>query len=77
MMSGQIAIDTIKICEKRDKLDRLGDYYEKNLDKKFLRVLKAKRLARDQIFKNEENLKRFLSLWENYRSTEIVMKKLL
>ena len=76
MMSGQIAIETIKTCEKKDKLDKLGTFYERNLDKKFLRVLKAKRIARDQIFHNDENLKRFLSLWENHRSSEIVMKKL-
>lgn len=77
MMSGQIAIETIKTCEKRDKLDKMGSNYEKNLDRKFLRVLKAKRIARDQIFQNDENLKRFLSLWEKYRSSEIIMKKLL
>ena len=77
IMSGQIAIETINTCEKREKLDKLGIYYEKNLDKKFLRVLKAKRLARDKIFQNDENLKKFLSLWENYRSSEIVMRKLL
>ncbi|MFX1312001.1 MAG: NAD(P)/FAD-dependent oxidoreductase [Promethearchaeota archaeon] len=77
MMSGQIAIETIKTCENRDKLDKLGTIYERNLDKKFLRVLKAKRIARDKIFKNDENLKKFLSLWEKYRSSEIVMRKLL
>ena len=77
MMSGQIAIETIKVCENRAKLDKLGMYYEKNLDRKFLRILKAKRKARDQIFQNDENLKRFLSLWEKYRSSEIIMKRLL
>jgi geranylgeranyl reductase family protein len=77
MMSGQIAIETIKTCEKRDKLDKLGTFYEKNLDRKFLRILKAKRIARDQIFQNDGNLKRFLTLWEKYRSSEIVMRKLL
>lgn len=76
MMSGQIAIETIKTCEKRDKLDKLGIYYEKNLDKKFLRVLKAKRIARDQIFQNDENLKKFLSLWEKHRSSYIILNKL-
>ncbi len=77
MMSGQIAIETIKRCENRDKLDKLGMYYEKSLDRKFLLVLKAKRIVRDQIFQNDENLKRFLSLWEKYRSSEITMKRLL
>ncbi|MFX1329221.1 MAG: NAD(P)/FAD-dependent oxidoreductase [Promethearchaeota archaeon] len=77
MMSGKIAIETIIQCEKRDKLDKLGIYYEKNLDKKFLRVLKAKRIARNQIFQSDENLKKFLSLWERYRSSEIILKRLM
>ncbi len=77
MLSGQIAIETIKSCEKRGKLDKLGTIYERALDQKFLRVLKEKRVARDRIFKNDEKLKEFLSLWENYRSSEIVMNKLI
>ena len=77
MMSGEIAIESIKIGEKRDRIDKLGDYYERNLDKKFLRILRAKREARDKIFQNDESLKKFLSLWEKYRSSEIVMRKLI
>lgn len=77
MLSGQFAIESIKTCEKREKLDKLGTYYERALDKNFLRVLKAKRIARDLIFQSDENLKRFLALWESHRSSEIVMKKLL
>ena len=77
MMSGQFAIETIKTCEIKDKLDKLGSVYERNLDKKFLRVLKAKRILRDTIFQSDENLKKFLSLWENHRSSEIAMKKLM
>jgi len=77
MMSGQIAIETIKSCEKRDRLDKLGTTYEKSLDRRFLTVLKAKRILRDKIFINDENLKNFLKLWEKHRASEIVMKKLL
>jgi len=77
MMSGQFAIDSIKTCETKDKLDKLGSVYEQNLDKKFLRVLKVKRILRDKIFQSDENLKKFLSLWENHRSSEIAMKKLM
>ena len=77
MMSGQIAIETIKSCEEKDKLDRLGKIYEKTLDRNFLKVLKAKRIARDKIFQSDENLKKFLKLWENYRSSQIVMGKLM
>ncbi len=77
MMSGQIAIESIKTCEEMDKLDRLGKMYEKYLNRNFLKVLKAKRVARDKIFQNDENLKKFLKLWENYRSSQIVMGKLM
>ncbi len=77
MMSGQIAIETIKSCEKKDRLDKLGTTYEKSLDRRFLKILKAKRIARDKIFKDDESLKKFLKLWEKHRASEIVMKKLL
>ncbi len=77
MMSGQLAIEAIMTCVKRDKLDKLGMVYEKNLDKKFLKILKVKRVARDRIFESDENLKKFLSLWENHRSSEIVSRGLI
>lgn len=77
MMSGQLAIESIKTCEKRDKLEKLGVIYEKNLDKNFLKILKAKRIARDRIYESEENLKKFLKLWETHRSSQIVMRKLI
>lgn len=77
MMSGMFAIEAIIKCEKRDKLDKLGNEYEKLLDKKFLKILKAKRIARDKIFANDENLKKFLSLWEKYRSSQIIARKLM
>jgi len=77
MMSGQIAIQSIKSCENRGKLEKLGNQYERSLDKKFLKVLKAKRIARNKIFQNDAMLKKFLSLWENHRSSEIVMRNLL
>ncbi len=77
MMSGKFAIDTINTCEKKDRLDKLGITYEKTLDRNFLKVLKLKREFRDRIFQNDESLKKFLSLWENHRSSEIVVRKLM
>ncbi len=77
MMSGQIAVETIATCEKKDKIDKMGAIYERNLDKKFLKVLKAKRMARDKIFESDETLKKFLSLWETYRSSQIIMGKMI
>jgi geranylgeranyl reductase family protein len=77
MMSGQIAIESINKGIKKDRLDKLGNFYESALERKFLKVLKAKRVARDKIFQNDENLKKFLSLWEKYRSSQIVMGNML
>ncbi len=77
MMSGKIALETIIACDKRDTLYELSTNYERTLEKKFLKVLKAKRIARDKIFQNDETLKQFLSLWERYRSSEIIRKKLI
>ncbi len=77
MWSGQIAIETIKTCEIKDRLERLGTTYEKSLDRRFLKILKAKRIVRDKIFKDDENLKKFLRLWGKHRASEIVMKKLM
>ncbi len=77
MMSGQIAIDTIKYCENNDKLDKMGSYYERTLTKKFLNVVKLKRAMRNTVYQNDLNLKRFLKLWESFRSSEILAKKLL
>jgi flavin-dependent dehydrogenase len=77
MMSGQIAIESIRSCESKGKLDKLGTTYGRSLDRNFLKILVAKRVARDKIFQSDENLKKFLGLWEKYRSSQIIMKKLL
>lgn len=75
--SGQIAIDTIKVCENKKVPEKLGFHYEKTLEKTFLQVLKEKRATRDRIYQNEEKLKQFLALWEKYRSSEIVRRGLI
>lgn len=77
MMSGQFAIEAINTGEKRDKPDKLGTFYQKRLDRQFLKILKAKREARDRIFQSDDNLKKFLSLWEKYRSSQIIMQKMI
>ncbi len=77
MKSGKIAIESIITCEKKNTLSKLGNIYENSLDKRFLKILKLKRVARDKIYKNDEVLKKFLSLWEKYRSSEIVLRKLI
>ncbi|MFX0120815.1 MAG: geranylgeranyl reductase family protein [Promethearchaeota archaeon] len=77
MSSGQIAIESIKVCENKDLPEKLGFQYLKILEKHFLQVLKAKRQARDRIYQNDETLKQFLALWEKYRSSEIVRRGLI
>ncbi len=77
MMSGKFAVESIKKCENKDKLEKMGMEYEKRLNSKFLTLLRIKREKRDVIFKNDENLKKFLSLWQNHRSSEIIAKKLM
>jgi geranylgeranyl reductase family protein len=77
MMSGQIAIQSLKKCLDREKPQKLGKTYERTLDRKFLKILKAKRVARDRIFQDDETLKKFLSLWEKHRSSEIIMRKMI
>lgn len=77
MSSGQIAIESIKVCENKDTPMKLGLQYENMLEKHFLQILKAKRHARNRIYRNEETLKQFLALWEKYRSSEIVRRELI
>jgi len=77
MMSAEIAIKTIKYCEKKGKEEKMGEIYNKKLDHSFLSILKKKREFRYKIFQNDEKLKSFLELWQKYRSSEIILKNLL
>ncbi|MFW9779443.1 MAG: NAD(P)/FAD-dependent oxidoreductase [Candidatus Heimdallarchaeota archaeon] len=77
MKSGEIAIKSIIECEADGDLSNMGEIYENQLERKFLKSLKAKRAARDRIFKNDETLKRFLGLWEKYSSSELIERGLI
>ncbi|MHA1941242.1 MAG: NAD(P)/FAD-dependent oxidoreductase [Candidatus Hodarchaeales archaeon] len=77
IISGQIAIDVIKQCINTDEEEKIGELYEKALNKSFVQMLRAKRLARDRIYEDDLTLKRFLELWEKYRSSEIVARNLI
>ncbi len=77
IQSGQIAINTIKTCENKDRLDKQGRYFEETLEKAFLQILRKKRLARDKIYQDDQTLRQFLTLWEKYRSSEIIRRDLL
>ncbi len=77
MMSAEIAIQTIKYCEKKGKEEKMGEIYNKKLDRSFLSILKKKSDLRKIIFQSDEKLKSFLDLWQNHRSSEIILKNLL
>jgi len=77
MMSAEIAIKTINYCEKKGKEEKMGEIYDKKLDRSFLSILKQKRELRKRVFQNDENLKSFLELWQKNRSSEIILKNLL
>ncbi|MBA7573851.1 hypothetical protein ES708_15649 [subsurface metagenome] len=77
MMSAEIAIKTIKNCEKKGKEEKMGEIYNKKLDRSFLSILKQKSELRKRVFQNDEKLKSFLELWQNHRSSEIILKNLL
>jgi geranylgeranyl reductase family protein len=77
MMSAEIAIQTINYCEKKGKEEKMEQTYNKKLERSFLTILKQKREFRKQIFQNDEKLKSFLELWQNHRSSEIILKNLL
>ena len=77
MMSAEIAIQTLNYCEKKGKEDKMGEIYIRKLERSFLSILKQKRELRKKIFQSDEKLKSFLELWQNYRSSEIILKNLL
>ena len=59
------------------KSEKMGEIYKKKLDRSFLSILKKKSELRKRIFQNDEKLKLFLNLWQNHRSSEIILKDLL
>ena len=77
MLTGKHAVESIRHGEQKGKLDTLGDIYLRRLNREFLTVFKYKHELRNRIFASEDNLKKFLDLWQTYRSSEIVLKKLM
>jgi geranylgeranyl reductase family protein len=77
MKSGEYAVKAIIECENEGDLTKIGETYEGLLERKFLKSLKAKREARDRIFRNDESLKRFLGLWEKHSSSELIKRGLI
>ena len=77
MLSGKIAAETICMCEKKGRLDQLGDAYQQILNSQFLTLFQEKKKLRGKILENDDNLKRFLSLWQDHRVSEMITKNLL
>jgi flavin-dependent dehydrogenase len=77
LMSGLVAAQTIKTADNKGKLDRLPELYARAVNSKFGAVLKQKGIMRNKIFSSDENLKRFLDLWQTHHSSEILAQKLL
>ncbi|MHA1378044.1 MAG: NAD(P)/FAD-dependent oxidoreductase [Candidatus Helarchaeota archaeon] len=72
--SGKIAGKVIiKALEEEDK-NIISKEYEKKLDRDFLKALKAKKRIQPDVYKTDKNIRRFLELWKNYRSTIIAQK---
>lgn len=74
MMSGQIAIESLKRCDTKGKLNELESYYLKTIERKFLNKLRLKKEWRNRIFTDDYTLKKFLSLWEKNDSIDIIKK---
>ncbi|MFX1450545.1 MAG: NAD(P)/FAD-dependent oxidoreductase [Promethearchaeota archaeon] len=63
----------IKALEEEDK-QIISKLYEKELNKEFLNALKAKKRIQPDVYKSDENIRRFLNLWKDNRSTIIALK---
>lgn len=72
--SGMVAGKIIKKALEEEDLQIISKLYEKKLDLEFLKALKAKKKIQPDVYKSEENIRRFLNLWKENRSTLIAQK---
>ncbi len=71
--SGIIAGQVLKRIVDKNKIENFYELYEKKLSQAFLTALKAKRNIQGDIYGSNENILRFMKLWQNHRSTEIAL----
>ncbi len=71
--SGLIAGQVIKKVIDKNNLDQFNEIYEKKLRQAFLTALIAKRDIQSEVYSSDENILRFMKLWQNHRSTEIAL----
>nr|MDO8079931.1 NAD(P)/FAD-dependent oxidoreductase [Candidatus Freyarchaeota archaeon] len=70
--SGELAAKTIIKVLGEEDLEGLN-HYEEALQGSFLPVLKAKYDIVFDVYKNDENIMRYLELWQKYRASEIAL----
>jgi hypothetical protein len=54
-------------------VDKFKELYESKLSKAFLNVLIAKRNIQQDVYSSDENILRFMKLWQNHHSSEIAL----
>ena len=71
--SGLIAGQVLKKVTDKNNLDKFKELYEKKLRQAFLTALIAKRDIQPEVYGSDENILRFMKLWQNNRSTKIAL----
>ena len=71
--SGRIAGQVLKKVIDKNNLEKFNELYEKKLRQAFLTALIAKREIQPDVYDSDENLLRFMKLWQDHRSTEIAL----
>ena len=69
--SGLIAGQVLKTTLNRNDVDRFKELYETKLKGAFLTALIAKRNIQQEVYSSDENILRFMKLWQNHHSTDI------
>ncbi len=72
--SGMVAGKIIKKALETEDFSLISKNYENKLDKEFFKALKAKKKIQSDVYKTDENIRRFLRLWKDHRSTIIAQK---
>ena len=73
-LSGFILGTIIKRALESNELHTIPHKFEKKLNREFLSSLKEKGNIKEDVYKNDENIMKFLELWKDHRSTEIASK---
>ncbi|MFX1298422.1 MAG: geranylgeranyl reductase family protein [Promethearchaeota archaeon] len=72
-LSGLLAAQTLKRTIDKNIVEDFEQLYKKSLNQAFLKVLIAKRNIQQDVYGSNENILRFMKLWQNHRSTEIAL----